>query len=141
MPRVPCATITGRPSVVSILEASRNWILSNAHARTMGLSSCVSSAWLHISSGVSEPCLWHGLGLPLSSQRSHLKCLCQSLWSHRPGGAAAPQVRIAQLEKGGSNAVIAMALLGYLQCKVVSLPCAIPALFFKETFAETDNQG
>ena len=40
------------------IEASRNWILSNPQARTMGLSSFVSSHWLHISSGVVEPCVW-----------------------------------------------------------------------------------
>ena len=91
------------------LEASRNWILSNAHARTMGLSSFVSSAWLHISSGVSEPCLWQcgeynpGFSIwlgaaPVVPTFPSRCCLCQSLWSHH-GGAAAPQVtfRIAQL--------------------------------------------
>ena len=40
------------------IEASRNWILSGPHARTMGLSSFVSSHWLHISSGINEPCVW-----------------------------------------------------------------------------------
>ena len=40
------------------IEASRNWILSSSQSRTMGLSSFVSSHWLHLSSGICEPCVW-----------------------------------------------------------------------------------
>ena len=108
------------------LEASRNWILSNAHARTMGLSSFVSSAWLHISSGVSEPCLWQ-CG-EYNPGFSHLAwgCPCRpnvpiSLlpvpiplvpprWRSGATGHIS-DCTACPLEKGGSNAVRAMALL------------------------------
>ena len=40
------------------IEASRNWTLSSSQSRTMGLSSFVSSHWLHRSSGINEPCVW-----------------------------------------------------------------------------------
>ena len=40
------------------IEASRSWILSSSQSRTMGLSSFVSSHWLHRSSGINEPCVW-----------------------------------------------------------------------------------
>ena len=40
------------------IDNTRQWTLSNASARAIGLISFVASAWLNISSGVTEPCLW-----------------------------------------------------------------------------------
>ena len=71
------------------IEASRNWILSSFQSRTMGLSSFVSSRWLHRSSGINEPRFGWSLSgddpTVAEAVRHNLVNLCESIWQHRHG--------------------------------------------------------
>ena len=55
---------------------TRDWILSNPQARTLGLGAFISSSWLRTSSGVNEPCVW-GCGL-LNPHFHHMAWECPS---------------------------------------------------------------